>query len=138
MVIVFLAGLLVGFGLVKKPAVAPTTGNQSTEIKASLMFDYGKGKIQTYNEVEMQSGQTVFDLLKKVTTENQKEFSFKDYGGGLGAFVESINGVRNDAAKNLFWYYWVNNQFAEVGASSYQLVGGEVVEWKYTKSQYNQ
>jgi hypothetical protein len=138
LIIVFAAGLLVGFGWMQKPAVAPTTSEErGARFSVELMLDYGNGKIQTFNDIDLNPGQTVFNLLEKVTQEHELEFSFKDYGANLGAFIESINKVRNDPVQDMFWHYWVNNHYAQLGASSYQLTDGDVVMWKYTKSQYN-
>lgn len=138
LVVVFVAGLLVGLAVMQKPAMAPTTTGDilGAALTVELKLDYGEGNIQTYNGIGMKPGQSVFDLLKKVTAENEIEFSYKDYGAGMGAFVESINKVRNDPGKNMFWQYWVNDVFAEVGASNYALNDGDLVEWKYMRAQY--
>ncbi len=137
LVVVFLAGLLVGISVMQKPAVAPTISDKlAAGITVALILDYGNGEVQNYRDIEMQLGQTVFDLLKKVTAENVIEFSYQDYGAGLGALIESINNVKNDPVKNTFWHYFVNDVFAEVGASNYPLADGDVVAWKYAEAQY--
>ena len=38
---------------------------------------------------------------------------------------------------NKYWQYYINNTHPEVGAGSYQLTGGERVEWRFEQDQYN-
>ena len=107
------------------------------KISASLMLDFGNGKIETFNNVELKNDATVFTLLEKVTRENNIEFSYKDYGGELGVLVESISETANNFESGHYWQYWVNNSYAQIGASNCQLKEGDVVEWKYTKGQFD-
>ena len=108
----------------------------TAEIKVSLMLDYGGGVIKTYNDIALPVDATAFDKLKKVTTDNNLELKYKDYGGDLGVLIETIGDKTNDVKTNTFWEYWVNNNHAPVGAGSYKLKNGDIVEWKYGKSQY--
>jgi len=48
---------------------------------------------------------------------------------GLGAFVESINGLANTG--NKYWFLYVNGKSATVGASDAQVRAGDTVEWRY-------
>ncbi len=106
------------------------------KISASLMLDFGNGKIETFNNVELKNDTTIFALLEKVTRENNIEFSYKDYGGELGVLIESIGETANNFESDHYWQYWVNNSYAQIGASNYQMKEGDVVEWKYTKGQF--
>ena len=108
------------------------------QITASLMLDYGNGKIETFNNVVLaKNTNSVFDLLEKVTTENEIELKSKDYDGELGVFIESIGEQKSDFTADQFWQYWVNNEYAKIGASNHKLEDGDVVEWKFTKGQFN-
>ena len=82
----------------------------------------------------MEEGKTVFDLLKKVTQENNLEFSFKEYPD-LEVFIESIDKVANDPKNNKWWQYWVNGEYGQVGASNFILKDGDFVKWKYGEGQ---
>lgn len=142
-IIIIVAIFFGGFYFGQQQALSPANGSGleqeqiQGEIKVGLMFDFGNGEIQTYNKVALLENETVFDLLQKIISENDLEFTFKDYGDDLGALIESINNVASDAGADRFWHYWVNNIFAEVGVSNYQLEDGDIVEWKYTKNQFN-
>ncbi len=68
-------------------------------------------------------GITALDLLKisyKVTA--------KDYGAGMGEFVETIDGIKPDSQH--FWAFYVNGKSSNVGASSYKLEANDNIEWK--------
>lgn len=47
-----------------------------------------------------------------------------------GAFVESINGIKNGAG-NKYWTFYVNGQMANIGAGKYITKGGEEIVWKF-------
>jgi len=133
-----IAVLIAGFFLsqylieIKTP---PTEVEIEEKIETSLLLNFGKENIKNFETVKLKEGKTVFDLLKKVTEENNLEFSYKEYPD-LGVFIESIDNFKNDPEKNLWWQYWVNGEFGKVGVSNYQLKNGDLVEWKYIESQF--
>lgn len=140
--LIILAIFIGGFFVGQNQALAPKVEqNQeaiaSQNINVSLMLDFGNSRIKTYNDITLSSQASVFDLLKKITDENQLELKYQDYAGGMGVLIESINNIKNDHSANKYWQYWVNNKFATIGASNYQLKNHDVVEWKYTNQQIN-
>lgn len=135
--IIFVA-VLVGAVFLQHSLVAknpPATDGANQEITVALKIDFGDGNINSYNGIKLEQERTVFNLLKKVARENSMEFSYKEYPD-LGALVESINNVKNDFGNNKWWQYWVNGEYALVGASSYQLKNNDSVEWKYVEGQF--
>lgn len=79
------------------------------------------GKLDS-SQVTVGQGMYALALLKmthKVET--------KDYGG-MGEFVESIDGIRPDGKH--FWEFFVNGKSSNVGASSYILKNGDKIEWE--------
>ena len=46
------------------------------------------------------------------------------------AYVAAINGIR-DGAGGLFWQYWVNGAYGQVGADGYPLADGDAVLWRH-------
>ncbi len=79
---------------------------------------------------EMDKEKSAFDLMKLIDEENE-DFSFEYQDSSLGAFIEEINGVKNDASNNIYWMFYVNDKIAEVGASQYILLDNDIIEWKY-------
>lgn len=131
---IFLLGISIGSGC-KGPGATPITQNQNQIEKASLIVDYGNGKVETYNDLVVKSGETVFDILEKTTENHKVDLKYKDYGGNLGAFVESIGGIGKDPFGKKWWQYWVNNKYSQVGASTYKVVSGDIIEFKFTEGQ---
>jgi len=133
---IFLIQNLVNLLKVSQPEIKIEEGQQiEKEIFVSLGLDFGRGNIKTFNDIELKEEKTVFDLLKKVTGENNLEFSFKEYPGS-GVFIESIGRTANDAKINKWWQYWVNGEYAKIGASDFQLKNGDFIEWKYIEGQF--
>jgi len=81
----------------------------------------GSTSNEPYNKVKDTA--TAFDLLS--TTH---QVTFKDYGSGMGEFVESIDGAIPDGKH--FWEFYINGKSSNVGASSYTLKDGDKIEWK--------
>ena len=138
-VAVFFSGFYFGQQYAAEPAVQdsqPTICKPEQEQKyASLTLDFGNGDIKTFSDIAIADNVSVFEVLQKVVSENNIELNYKDYGGDMGVFIELIGGKQNDFNSGYYWQYWVNGQYAKVGASSYKLQGGDVVEWKYVKGQ---
>jgi hypothetical protein len=76
---------------------------------------------------------SVYDFMSKLRNEGKINFTEKNYIG-MGDFIVSINGVKNDS--NMGWIYYVNGKEASVGVSNYKINPGDVVSWKYEKSSY--
>ncbi len=130
--VIFFAGFYLGQNYIAKSDLPATS---SEEINVNLMLDFGNSEIKTFNNIAIKKDWTVFKLLEKVTAENNIELTYKDYGGDLGVFIESIGGVGNDFNADKFWQYWVNNKYAEIGVGNYDLKNNDVIELKYIKGQ---
>lgn len=98
-------------------------------IKVDLKIDFGNGQIKKFDQFEIKKNSTVFDLLNKITTENNLEFRYSK-SGSLGSFIESIDGVANNFKSQKFWQYWINGSYAKIGASGYRLKNQDMIEWK--------
>lgn len=55
-----------------------------------------------------------------------------DVGEDNGMIV-SIDGRKQNAAKQKYWLYEVNDEFVDVGANEYKLKSGDSVTWKLEK-----
>ena len=115
--IIILLIFLAGFYFGRQQAFLPTDGLANfintpfvnlanNEIKASLMLAFGNGELKTFNNFSLPKNATVFDLLKKVGTENNLELNSKDFGGDLGVLIEGIGDKINDTKQNIYWQYW--------------------------------
>ena len=97
--------------------------SESKTIKVSLVV------LDKKYETNAEEGESVFDAMKKIEIDNQKEFSFKfkNYSS-LGSFVEEINGEKGTPGK--YWIYYVNDKKASVGVSKYILKEGDIINWR--------
>lgn len=133
-VMVVIALLLGAFSLGYHAAPKPLPLHvYSTATTVSVMVDAGD-TVKTFTDIPYVEGETVFSLLSSLASTSQITLSSKDYGGDLGVFIESIDGV-GAGAKDKWWQFWVNNEYSTVGASSYVLAAGDTVVFKFTKSQ---
>lgn len=130
--IIFVLGILVGLHSYSYTQKRETISSHQSSTATSLMIDYGNGKITTYQNIP---GNTIFDVLKNVTEKNNIELKYKNYGGDLGIFIESIGGIGKDPEKSRWWQYWVNNVYGTTGVSSYKVKAGDVVQFKFVKGQ---
>lgn len=83
--------------------------------------------------VEFESGETVFDVLKRVCdiAGIQLEYSWTPLYDSY--YVEGINHLYEfDCGEQSGWMYKVNGWFPNYGCSSYTLKDGDVIVWAYT------
>lgn len=132
------AGWLVGTGEVinlSSTANSPIT-EQTISKTVSIMFDFGDGTVKTFSEINLTKEQnTVFDVLSVLSDEDKIELAYKDYGGDLGIFIQSINSVPSEGSADKWWQFWVNNNYSLVGVSGSTVNPGDVIEFKFTKGQ---
>lgn len=81
--------------------------------------------------------ETLLQAMRTLTARSEQPFMFsgKEYPA-LGYFVEEINDKKNNPETGEYWIYYVNGQTAKTGISNYQLIQGDLIEWKYEKSQF--
>ncbi|MFJ7648420.1 S-layer homology domain-containing protein [Lysinibacillus sp. NPDC097279] len=81
--------------------------------------------------VQLNTGDTVFDALKRVTTENGIDLSYRETQ--YGTYIDGIAGLYEfDRGPLSGWMYRVNGQFPSYSAGLYKLSSGDSVEWLYT------
>ena len=125
--------LVVGF-LLGRTVVAPTfppATSYQLPATSSLMIDFGTGELVT-SAVTPVATATVFSLLQDLVKTKSLTLDFQDYPG-MGVFVKQIGEQKNGGDK--FWQYWVNNKQVQVAADKAAVKAGDIIEWKFIKSQ---
>lgn len=90
------------------------------------------GVILGKTTVEFEEGDTVMEVLQRVTRDNHIQIEIR--GRGRGAYVEGINNLYEfDKGPESGWMYSVNGYFPNRGAGAWQVEGGDHIEWHYTK-----
>lgn len=93
------------------------------------------GIILEETRVEIQDGDTVYDVLSKICKENNILFS--PVGFGELVYIEGIGNIYEmDFGKSSGWLYFVNNECPAVGCGNYILTDGDFIEWRYTLNPY--
>jgi hypothetical protein len=138
----FAVGVLVGLGLennVIEPSLQESNSNQETyeeilEPKVSAMIDTGEDLLG-FLDIDITEAGTVWAVLEKLS--NQEEsltVSSIDFGD-IGMMINDINGFKN-GNDNVYWQFWVNNEYADISADNYALKDGDVILWKFTSSRF--
>ena len=133
-----MAGFLIGIGTqiqqnsAQNASIAPVWATAGQ--KVSMMVDTGDNLLG-FSNVPIHKKDTVYSVLDRLAEENKNlELDAIDYGG-LGMFIDSINGKIN-GNNNKYWQYWINNEYGTVSADKRVLLSGDVVFWKFTSSRF--
>ncbi|NLY71331.1 MAG: DUF4430 domain-containing protein [Clostridiales bacterium] len=87
-------------------------------------------------ELEFKPGETVFDVLLRVTKEKGIHMEHSSNPALGSYYVEGINNLYEfDCGELSGWTYTVNGESIGYGSSNYILSDGDVVKWLYTCDQ---
>lgn len=93
------------------------------------------GIILSLEELEFFDGETVFDVLERVTRENNIPIEFTMTPGFGSRYIEGINSLREmDCGKDSGWLYKVNGIFPNYGCDKYRVNTGDDIGFYYTLS----
>ncbi len=81
-------------------------------------------------QIEVKGKTVVVDIMRQAEKQGLQLVT-KDFGGSLGIFIESINGVKNNATPNYYWQFYINGQRSSLGISSATVSPHDRIEWKY-------
>lgn len=126
--ILFLMWAVVATGLYVNSTLNAGKAEKARLITVNIGFKYKDGKVEWHNSTKVPSGSTLLDA-----TESVAEVNYTVYPG-MGAFITSINGVKNE--KPYYWMWWTWNPstgwtLGPVAADKYVLSAGETVLWYY-------
>ena len=107
--------------------------NMDSLKKGKEYFVPSDGIILPSAQVEINDGDTAFDVLKTVCNKSGIQFEFS-YSGGFGSYyIEGINQIyEKDCGVLSGWIYTVNGEYPSVGCSDYTLSNGDSVQFIYT------
>ncbi len=106
-----------------------TESNPEVETVSATLKISGK----TFN-IEAPMGGTVLDLMNMAREYGYMTYESKNFGGDLGYFIESINGIKSGDTKNYYWIYYINGAKAKAGISNYTIQQNDIITWNYEKS----
>ena len=90
------------------------------------------GCILPVTTVEIEDGQTVFDVLAYVCSKYKIHMSYRG-GTSSGCYVDGINNLYEfDGGRWSGWMYCVNKWYPNYGCGVYYVKAGDEIEWNYT------
>ena len=84
-------------------------------------------------ESDISQNTSVYDFMVELQDTQDFQFSGRDFFG-IGFFVEEINHVVENAQERVYWIFYINDQKAKVGISSYIIQPNDIITWKYEKA----
>lgn len=89
------------------------------------------GVILATTTMEIQDGETVFEVLEKVVRQNKIHMEYS--GSGSSIYIEGIDNLYEfDGGQNSGWMYSVNGWYPNYGCGVYKLKPNDVIQWNYT------
>lgn len=84
-------------------------------------------------KVELYSGDSAFDVLKRVCRDKNIHMEFSNTPAYGTAYIEGIANIYEfDAGELSGWMYKVNGVFPNYGSSNYEMKDGDTLAWVYT------
>jgi len=121
------------------PAATPDTSPTNTpEVISAPEKPLVETKIQIGDitrSIQVALNTTLYEAMEKLAVEGKITWKTKEFGG-LGSFVDSLNGVMSDRMKGKYWIFYVNGEPAKVGISNYVLRNNDLIKWNYEDSQF--
>ncbi len=116
--------IIVGIFIFAKPS--NTVSNNPISIGISI---YDKEENLLYDEDIQTSKEYLADVLKEARDENGLQINIVD--DKYGAYVTAIIGI--EQGDGYYWTYYVNGEYASVGASNYKIKENDEIEFKIEK-----
>ena len=84
-------------------------------------------------KMSFSTGESVFDLLKRVCKQNGIHMEYTDTPAYHSAYIEGIGNLYEfDCGEGSGWMYQVNGQYPNYGCSRCTVKNGDIIEWRYT------
>ncbi len=91
------------------------------------------GIIIDHTETTFSEGESVFDVIKRLCTENKIHFEFEHVPLYNSSYITAFNNLYEfDCGSLSGWLYSVNGWFPNYGSSCYELKNNDVIEWRYS------
>ncbi|MAF80177.1 hypothetical protein CL629_03810 [bacterium] len=134
LIVLLAATLLIGLSLEtpNQEATIQEAALREEAVEVSLVIDYEDGEVESFTPMS-EPNESLFELMQRLGEENKVQLSYKSFPG-LGELITKI-GDKENGDNGAYWQYWVGDEYAKVGASSYIPQEGDEIIWRYTKQQ---
>jgi hypothetical protein len=89
----------------------------------------GDGWTIDYSDVTTHNN-TVFKILAECSQEYNFSVRYTHWPGYDAIFINAINGSENGEA-GMWWQYYVNDEYGEIGCDKKEIFDGDLVEWRF-------
>lgn len=114
--------------LVNNKADTDTEISETKTIPATLAIN------DTTYQLNINPGSSVYELMEEAK-KTGLNYQTKNFGSGLGYFVEEINNIKQKPRENLYWIYYINGAKAQIGISNYIIQPNDLITWKYEEDE---
>lgn len=91
------------------------------------------GIILPETTIEIQQGDTAFDILKRITRQKGIHMEFSETPMYNSAYIEGINNLYEfDCGESSGWIYTINDETLSYSSSKYTVKDGDNIKWIYT------
>ncbi len=100
--------------------------NKEETVSINIGLKY-EGNLVWYNDTEVPAGSSLLEATAKIADVEYKRYPY-------GAFIESINGIKNRGSMYWIWWMWNDKSgwtLGPVGADRYVVGDGETYIWYY-------
>lgn len=102
-----------------------TEENQASLLKeVSLYFELEDGE-KLFKSAVFEEGESLLEIMERSGLDMEIE-NFPP----LGEMITSINGFKN-GTNGKYWQYWINGEYAQIGASAYIPKPNDKIEWRF-------
>src|SRR5439155_7825081 len=115
-------------------ALAMPAASQPAVHTIRLIVDYNDGTQKVFSQLPWSKDMTVEDAIKLAKAAGHG-ISYVATGTGQTFFLTKIDDLQNEGggAGKKNWQYWLNGQYAQVGAGSQKLTPDDVVRCKFAE-----
>ena len=106
--------------------VGCNTKNTAIDENGLRVIVYDKDNESIYDKKDTTTEKYLIDALK-----NFKDLNLETETGDYGEYVVGINGLSQ--GDNYYWNYYVNDNYASVGISNYEIKDNDVITFKLEK-----
>ena len=114
-----------------KPSPVQEKSPEELAVHISIVGDEDAGTILSSTKVKIEEGDTIIDVLKKVTRDQKIQMEFR--GKGKTAYVEGIQNLYEfDKGPTSGWIVAVNGELISKSSGAIEVKAGDQIEWFYT------
>jgi len=105
---------------------------EEQEVKRQALFIISGAGTQFSENVSVAEQETVLNILQKLS--DQGRITIQVNSSSLGAFIEELNGIKNNSRENMYWFLYQNGKSSNVGASTLVVQPNDTIEWRFEKA----